>query len=279
MTKRIFAFLVSLVLFSMVAIPVFADEEVVEIDDAPVLYDAFEETEDIAIAPIHYVADLADVLTDEEEQLLENKLVNVYNTYGYDLVVLTTKGVDPDDRMATADDYYDYNGYCGNGALLLSNFQEDGSYYSGNSWISTAGSCIRNISDDDIQNIGSYVTFYLDAGEYYSAFDVYIDETVDTIEGNKTSANGQKYLVIFASVIACGLIGAFVYTSKLKRQLISVEEATDANNYLVDGSLNITQSRDTFLYANVVKTARAKESSGSSTHTSSSGSSHGGGGF
>lgn len=263
----------------MVAIPVFADEEVVEIEDNPVLYEASEEAEDIAYAPVYYVVDTADVLTDEEEQTLENKLVSVYNTYGYDLVVLTTKGVNPDDRMATADDYYDYNGYCGNGALLLSNFQEDGSYYSGNSWISTAGSCIRNISDDDIQNIGSYVTYYLESGDYYNAFNAFIDETVDTIEGNKTSANGQKYLVIFVSVIVVGLVGAFVYTGKLKRQLISAQQATDANNYLVDGSLNITQSRDTFLYANVVKTAKAKESSGSSTHTSSSGSSHGGGGF
>jgi len=49
------------------------------------------------------------------------------------------------------------------------------------------------------------------------------------------------------------------------------------------GSLNITESRDTFLYNTVTRTAKPKNtdsgsSGGSSTHTSSSGETHGGGG-
>lgn len=47
------------------------------------------------------------------------------------------------------------------------------------------------------------------------------------------------------------------------------------------GSMNITESRDMFLYDTVTRTAKPKDNDsggGSSTHTSSSGSTHGGGG-
>ena len=47
-----------------------------------------------------------------------------------------------------------------------------------------------------------------------------------------------------------------------------------------DGSLHINRSRDIFLYHQVTRTAKPKEESfgggGSSTHTSSSGETHGG---
>ena len=40
------------------------------------------------------------------------------------------------------------------------------------------------------------------------------------------------------------------------------------------GSLQVTESRDIFLYRNVIRTAKPKETS--TTHTSSSGRTHGG---
>lgn len=51
-------------------------------------------------------------------------------------------------------------------------------------------------------------------------------------------------------------------------------------NYMKRGSLNVTESRDLFLYKTFTRTAKPKNnsSSGSSMHTSSSGSTHGGGG-
>ena len=50
------------------------------------------------------------------------------------------------------------------------------------------------------------------------------------------------------------------------------------NNYAADymkhGNINITMSRDLFLYSRITKTEKPK--SGSETHTSSSGKAHGG---
>ena len=53
-----------------------------------------------------------------------------------------------------------------------------------------------------------------------------------------------------------------------------VEENDYAANYVKPGSMNISVSRDLFLYSRITKTERPKESSG--THTSSSGRTHGG---
>ncbi|MBQ7219263.1 MAG: TPM domain-containing protein, partial [Ruminococcus sp.] len=50
-----------------------------------------------------------------------------------------------------------------------------------------------------------------------------------------------------------------------------------AASYVRSGSMNVTQSRDTYLYSTVSRTRREKSSSGSSTH-STGGSSFGGSG-
>ena len=82
---------------------------------------------------------------------------------------------------------------------------------------------------------------------------------------------------IFIS-IGIGVILAFVIVGRMKAQLKTVRFQAAAGNYVKDGSMNITESRDLFLYHTVTKTAKEKSSSGSSTHTSSSGRTHGGGG-
>lgn len=229
--------------------------------------------------PYKYIKDQAGVLTDEQEKELNDKLTLYKENNGIDLVVVLTNGIDNgvyyyDDRMDFADDYYDYNGYDKDGALLLVNIEEFDKYSSGNSWISTSGKCIRLISEDDISRIGSHLTPYLEAGEFYEAINYYPDLINSNIKVSKTSQYG---LMAIITIVIC-IIVAFVYTGRLKRQLKSVSDATDANEYIVDNSLNLRRSYDHYLYSNVVKTPRDTGKSGSS-HTSSSGSSHGGGGF
>ena len=62
-------------------------------------------------------------------------------------------------------------------------------------------------------------------------------------------------------------------------KLKTVRPALAANSYVKENGLNITNSEDKFLYSKVNKTERPKErdsGGGSSTHTSSSGRTHGG---
>ena len=83
-----------------------------------------------------------------------------------------------------------------------------------------------------------------------------------------------------AVAIVAGIVVAFVIVHSMKSKLKTVKMQAAAGSYLKNGSLNITQSNDIFLYSNVTRTAKPKEnnSSGSSTHTSSSGNTYGGGG-
>ena len=81
---------------------------------------------------------------------------------------------------------------------------------------------------------------------------------------------------IFTSFLT-GFIIALIIVLVMKSKLKSVKANGSAENYIKSGSMNVTESRDIFLYMNVTKTARPKESSGgSSVHSSSSGASHGG---
>jgi len=65
----------------------------------------------------------------------------------------------------------------------------------------------------------------------------------------------------------------------MKGQLKSVRFKSAASDYTKAGSMNVTESRDLFLYRTVSRREKPRENSGgSSTHTSSSGRSHGGGG-
>ena len=76
-----------------------------------------------------------------------------------------------------------------------------------------------------------------------------------------------------------------VYVCNLKSKLKSVGYSKSATSYVAPGSFKLADSRDIYLYSTVSKTARPKDTGsssgyrgGSSTHRSSSGHSHGGGG-
>lgn len=95
--------------------------------------------------------------------------------------------------------------------------------------------------------------------------------------------NGSPFnfgLSIVVSGIA-GLIGAFIVGGKFKGQLKTVASKAGASSYVKKNSLNITQSNDFFLYRNVTRKEKKQESTdnGTTTHTSTSGNTHGGGGF
>ena len=86
---------------------------------------------------------------------------------------------------------------------------------------------------------------------------------------------------MIASLVGVGL--AMFIVGRMKAQLKTVRFQAAAGDYMKSGSLNITESKDTFLYNTVTRTAKPKNtdsgsSGGSSTHTSSSGETHGGGG-
>lgn len=233
------------------------------------------------------VCDGADLLSESEEDALLSKLDEISLRQQTDIVVVTADTLEGKTPMEYADDFYDYNGYGfgenRDGVLLLVSM-EDRDW-----WISTTGFGITAITDAGIDYISDRFTDSLSEGEYADAFNAYAELCDKFITQAKTGkpydyGNMPKapFNVLFHICIslAVGFAVALIVTGIMKGKLKTVRFQSAAANYVKDGSMNVTESRDMFLYTHISRTPRPKESSsgGSSTHTSSSGSTHGGGG-
>ncbi|MBE6711811.1 MAG: TPM domain-containing protein [Ruminococcaceae bacterium] len=235
--------------------------------------------------------DEADLLTDSEESALIAKLESVGAQYQMEVVVAAFETIGDYTPMEYADDFYDYNGY-GYGenrdGLILIVAMDTSDW-----WISTRGEAIRTFTDAGIEYIGEQIVPYMSYGDFYSAFNEFADQcstfmaqaqTGDPFdyhnlpEAPKAPFNAGTALLVS---LGLGLVIAAIYTGSLKGQLKSVKAQRAAASYVKNGSMNVTNSRDFFLYRNVTRTARETSSGGkggSSTHRSSSGATHGGGG-
>lgn len=215
--------------------------------------------------------DYENLLTYEEQSALTDKLAEISTAYQCDVVIVTDSDLGGKTPTQYADDFFDYNGFGYNdtrdGILLFVSLEE-------RSWAtSTCGKAIDIFSDSDLYYIEDSFTPYLSSGDYYTAFDTFADLCEDELE-----SYGKfqfSFLYVFVGLIV-GVIVAFIAVLIMKGQLKSIRYQSAAHNYLRNGSLHISDRRDIFLYSTVSKRAKPKDNGGSSTHTSSSGSSHGG---
>lgn len=217
-----------------------------------------------------YVVDNAGLLLQGEHAALSALLQDVSSQLQMDIVVVTVPDLGGKSAMAYADDYYDYNGYAPDGVLLLVSMAER------EWWISTSGSAIRALSDADLDWIAQSFLSELSSGDYAAAFTAFAEEVVAEVQDQGGGFSGTTVLIC----LAVGVVIAFIVTGILKGQLKSVRRQNTANSYIRSGSLQLTNSRDIFLYRNVSRRAKP-QNNGTSTHRSSSGRSHGGrgGGF
>lgn len=269
MKKKIWTVLFALALCLCVAVPAFAEGAA-----------GFAGDKD-------RIVDDADLLSDSEEAALREKLEEIRVRQKMDIVIVTAKTLNGATPAEYADDTYDYNSY-GYGSnrdgLLLLISMEDRDWY-----ISTTGYGITTFTDAGIQYIGNKIKEPLSDGDYAAAFNTFAELCDDFITKARTgkpydSGNMPKEPMkpgwILAAIIA-GFILSFITVGTMKSKLKTVRFQPAANSYMKEGSMNITESRDMFLYNTVTRTAKPKDNDsggGSSTHTSSSGTSHGGGG-
>lgn len=235
------------------------------------------------------LVDAADLLSQSEEETILSKLDEVSWELDLDLVIVTVDSTDGKSVMAFADDFFDYNGYGmgdGNDGILLLISMEERDW-----WISTSGYGIYALTDEGIQYIGEQFVSYLSDGDYAGGFSKFVDLCKLFVEharedkpydiGNMPKEPFEAGMCLVISLVV-GFVIALIVVSCMKGKLKSVRRQAAASAYIKDNGVNITDSRDTFLYKTVSKRAKPQESSssggGSSTHTSSSGSTHGGGG-
>lgn len=217
------------------------------------------------------VADNAGLLTEWEAEVLSAELDTISDQWSMDFVVVTTDSLEGKSAQAYADDYFDENGY-GMGAdysgvlLLLSMEDRD--------WaISTCGQAISTFTDYDQKQMMDTVLPYLSEGAYYEGFSAFATGCSEICQAEAEGDSFPFFVYLLISLVL-GFIVALIATGVMKGKLKSVRAQAAANNYLKQDSLQVTEARDLFLYRTVTRQPKPKPTS--STHTSSSGRTHGG---
>ena len=225
------------------------------------------------------ITDRAGYLMQSELDELTKDLDAVREKYDFEVAIYTESTMTSATAEASADDIYDYNGY-GAGenddGIMLYICSDTREYH-----FTTHGKGLEYFNTNGLIYLESQVLPYLSEDDYYGAFNAYIetaDELLEMAESGTPYNEKQystKYLigVIIVCLIAPLLIALWMMNRKLKKMKTAVENDYAAN-YMKPGSMNITVSRDLFLYSTVTRTEKPKSNSG--THTSSSGRTHGG---
>lgn len=263
--KRIFTVILTIILMSVATVTTFAVED----NDGG--------------RQLPRLVDNADILDDSEENSLLKKLDEISERQKFDVVVVTVDSLEGKTATAYAEDFYDYNGYGTgsdkDGVLLLVSMEA-------RDWCMTAtGFGNRAFTDAGKDYISDKFLEYLGDDKYVKAFDTYADLCDEFITQAKkgTPYDGsnmpkepfplfRNILIALGVGIVLSLIIVLIMRSKMK----TVRSQPAASDYMKQGSMDITKSRDMFLYTHLDKKAipKKEESGGTTTHTSSSGQTH-----
>lgn len=233
--------------------------------------------------------DEADLLIDNDESLLLDKLDAIYDAYEIDVVIVTVNSLDGKTPAEYADDYYDYHTFNysdkKDGILLLINMGE-------RDWqISTTGEGMVIFDDSTWRYMADQILPYLSGGDYYGAFDEFAtlsEEILESYDANGVppyygeyngtvddyyddyynddyyndgyssdyrSNSGPEPMWIPAS-IAIGMVISLLIMLGFRSQLKSVRRKSVADDYKVPGSMIVTEQSDMFLYHHVTRTPR-----------------------
>lgn len=234
------------------------------------------------------VVDEYGALSDEERIALEEQIDTLIEKVGFDIIVYFADS-ENEDITALADDYFDYNDYGLNedrdGIIMCVNYRL--SDYT----ITTRGYDTITLFADMAMDERLYanITPYLSQGDSYGAVLAYL-EGIEYIydhpeEYEHAYHEPEEPVNPFNIALICGDVGAlivsivtfFIIRGQLKTQGVKRQ----ANQYIKKSNIDIFRSGEIFLYktSHTEKIERSdNSSSGSSTHISSSGAVHGGGG-
>lgn len=231
------------------------------------------------------LVDEADILDEGDEEIILETLEDLSNAHGMDIGIVTVNSTEGKTTEAFADDFYDYNGYAPDGVMLVVDMGS-------RQWhITTTGKAITAFTEDAFDHLEDNFLGELSDGNYYGSF-MGFAYTCDEIIGyyeNGTPYDADNiphtvfdYAIAFLICMGVGILTAVIVVVIMALKLKSVHAEGHAANYVKEGSFHLTRSNDVFLYRNIIKHPKPKDSDGGgSTHISSSGASHGGrgGGF
>ena len=141
-------------------------------------------------------------------------------------------------------------------------------------YIYTTGDAYDYLTDAALDDIEDAIVPLISANHYLEAFSTYakLCDTYLTMGKEGHPYRGSfPWLRNVAFAIGIGLLVGLLSVSAMRSQLKSVRPRREAHEYTRPGSMNVTLSRDLFLYRIVRKRPRPKDSSGSRSGGSRSG--------
>ena len=238
------------------------------------------------------VYDFSNILTDEEEQKLTDRMKKFTEKYKIDIVILTDNYQYTEDSQNTtfATDFYDYNDFGINyekydGVMLFRNTYEQNPYFDaysfGNAQLYFYDTRLSNTLDyiyDDIHSKAYYSGFnkFIDKmEEYYNEgklTDYYVDES-GFLQKQKTASYYLK-MIGLSMLIALVITGIIIYILIKKNKMVL--KATKATVYMNKEKSKITNVQDNFITSNTTSYVISSDTSSGGGHSSSGGSSGGG---
>lgn len=236
------------------------------------------------------IYDFAELLTEEEEQILYDEITEYISKTNMDMAVVTINDNNKTSAMNYADDFYHYNyfgkGNTHDGLLFLIDMDNR------EMWISTNGEAIIMYDDDRLDRILDKTYDKISQKDYNGCVEAFIEESTNYFNKGVPSSNKDAYIdrngdyiynsqkseiTIFTFIIP--LILSVVIVLLMKGWHKTIKRATTALLYMKKGF--ITTQEDVFLTSNTDKvydppSSSSSRSGGSSTHRSSSGRSSGG---
>lgn len=232
------------------------------------------------------IYDFAELLTEEEEKQLYDKVKEFIANTNLDFAIVTINTNVKDSTQEYADDFYDYNDFSIDGLAFVIDMQNRIFY------ISTAGKAMLYYDDYRIEYILSALDQEMYNHEYFNACNTLISQLTEYYN-NGFSDNADKYVVIgtqiyrktpylLLSIIA--VVSATIGTLILALRNKKIKLATNSNDYFDNKSFEITKDTKEFISSNTSRVyippadSGGGGSSGGGFHSGSSGASHGGGG-
>jgi len=249
---------------------------------------------------LQYIADQADLLSDQEHVELEYTAQTLSEDYGCDVLIALVDSMDG----AAAGDYAAMlnSGTWWNSedAILFLLAMEEREWY-----IATFGDGIYTFTDYGIDMLGEAVVPYMSEGRYYDGFSAYLRMLPDYFQARQADAPIDDYaydpgyrdevayypqterktvLSVLPISLVIGLVAAAITLLIMRSAMNTRRKQRSAEAYLEPGSYDLRLCQDIFLYSNLVKTPRQQNTGGSggrtgggsSIHRSSGGRSHGG---
>ncbi len=224
--------------------------------------------------PLQHVADLADVLTDQQEAQLNEQLQAIYDDLGFDSLIITAN-----DYQSMAGDRYAAEYYeklrspqqYPNGVALIFNPH---SGPNGEIWEAARGTGKSMLGAQGDDALFDVVRPYARDRDYFGMFQAYGEYLRTSVTPSTPAEVAGKYGVYG---LVAGFVVALISALTMKAKLKTARRQTAADRYAMCDTLNVTQAHDLYLYETVVrrKIEKPKSSSGGgSSFTSSSGTSY-----